>query len=125
MLLGDTNEAAFMLATDEVTALLVLAADDVFGAAALGARAIAASAAKSAIAFSIMQAEFRVDKKDIPKYYMQLAEAYDAKVGQLDTTDYMVDWSRLCSKVDGKDDTEYGSDDDQEYYQDYYADGNV
>lgn len=124
LLIGDTNESDFIFSADEITAMLVLGNSDVFGAAALCCQSIAACAARSAIAYRILN-EFSVDKKNIPKYYLDLAAKYEAKIGSTDTDDYMVDWGFLVSKIDGRDETEYESDADEEYYQDHHYDGNI
>ena len=123
MLIGDTVEASPIFSTGEITALLALNSSDVYGAAADACRAIATSAARSAIAWSAMAGELSIDKSSVPKYFIKLAESYDAKVGMADTTDYSVDWSLRINRVDGKDDTEYANADEQEYFDQHYQDG--
>jgi len=125
MLIGDTNESSFIMTDDEVDAALSLNGDDVFAAAADCCRAIAASAAKSAIAYSLLGSEMRVDKKSVPRYYLELADKYDAKAGSTDTEDYMVEWPLLVEKVTGYDDSDYASDDDANYFQTHYEDGDA
>jgi len=124
MLIGDTDDSNKIMADDEVTAALALSGDDVFTAAAICCRAIAASAAKSAIAWSAM-GEFKVDKKQVPKYYLELADKYEDMAGLTDTTDYFVEWPQLIDKVSGRDDSDYIDDDDEEYYQNHFEDGDT
>lgn len=123
MLIGDTNEAAPIMSDGEITAALALNGSDVYAAAADCCRAIAASAAKSAIAWSSLAGELSIDKTNVPKWYLKLAEEYQAKVGQNDTADYMIDWSLKVNRIDGKDDTEYSDTDDQQYFDQHYEDG--
>ena len=133
MLIGDTDESNPVVSDDEVTAALALNSDNVYGAAADLCRGIAANAAKSAIAYSILSADFKVDKKRVPDYYLALANKYDAKAelaADIDSTDSpFVDWGLLVSNVDGRDDTDYDDntydDDNAGYYEEYYSDGDV
>jgi len=123
MLIGDTNEAAPIMSDNEVTAALALNSNDVYGAAADACRAIAASAAKSAIAWSALAGELSIDKSNVPKWFLKLAEEYSAKVGLNDTADYTVDWSVKINRIDGKDDSDYTDANNQQYFDQHYEDG--
>lgn len=125
MLIGDTNDSSYIFTDAEITAMLALAGNNVFTAAALCCRSLAACSARSAIAFQVLSNEFRVDKKSIPKYYLDLADKFDAQAELGDTTDYFVDWNVLISRVDGRDESDYAEDDNEEYFQNHFWEGDM
>jgi len=80
LLVGDTDTAvaANQIFEDaEIDAFLALADSDVWGAAAAACRSIAASASRSAIAWRELHTS--VDKKDVPKMFLELAAKYEAR----------------------------------------------
>jgi len=127
LLTADTNESAPIFTDLEIAALLDLNNQSIYASAADACRIIAMDAVKGAIAYKIMSSEFNVDKKKIPEYYLALAADYDDKadLAIADDDDCFVDWGTFVSRVDGRDETEYEDDENQQYWQDHYWEGDV
>lgn len=78
--IADTNtaDAAKQIFTDaEIDAFLALEQNEILGAAAAACEAIAASTGRSAIAYRAVGPS--IDKTQVPKHYLELAQRYRAQ----------------------------------------------
>lgn len=123
MLISDTTEGSFIMTDAEITAALSMASDNVYTAAAIACRAIAASAAKSAASFSFLAGEVSIEKDNLPKWWLQLADKYEAMAALNDTNDYRVQWPVLINKTTGNDESDYADDDNSNYFDVDHQDG--
>lgn len=99
LLIFDTDEVtvANQIFTDaEIDAFLALENQEVYAAAAMACRSIGAGQAKSAIRYKV-EKMFEIDKKDLPKWYLQLGETYMKRATEgepweiQDSVDYVID----------------------------------
>lgn len=123
LLIGDTDESSPIFTDDEISAV-ISRTTSVYLAAADCCLAIAVSAARSAIAFSVLGSELRVDKKQIPDHYRKLAAEFKQRAEEDGTyfDDCRVEWPLKINQIDGRDESDYYSDDDAEYYDTHYWD---
>lgn len=78
LLVADTDtvtEANQVFSDAEIDAFLSLEDNEIYAAAAAAAQSMAAMASRSAIKY-IAERILEIDKKDIPKYFLALAEQY-------------------------------------------------
>ncbi|RLC65541.1 MAG: hypothetical protein DRI01_00580 [Chloroflexi bacterium] len=75
-LLADTDSSNYLFTDEELDLFLAQSGNDVFWAASFACLAIAANKSLQAIVFNLHQQDIRVDKKDIPKHFIKLAELY-------------------------------------------------
>jgi hypothetical protein len=123
MLVSDTTVGSFILTDEEVTAILDLSKGNIYLAAAIACRSIAASAAKSAMSYSLLAGEIKIEKDNLPKWWLQLAEKYEAMAALNDTEDYRVDWPLKINKSTGHDESDYYSTSDSNYFDMNFQDG--
>lgn len=123
MLIADTTVGKFILTDQEITAILALSPGSIYLAAALACRAIAASAAKSAVSFSLLAAEIKVEKHFIPRWWLQLADKYETMASMSDTEDYRVTWPLKINKTVGHDESDYDDTSNSNYFDVNFQDG--
>lgn len=124
-LIGDVDTAVAanqVFTDDEIDAFLSLSSSDLFDAAAMALEAMAADQALFAIAYSLLGQQTRMDRTKVHAALLAAAERMKARAGQDDTTDEFVEWPLLVSNVDGRDESDYYSTDDAEYYQKHHWD---
>lgn len=121
LLIGDTDESSPIFTDAEISAV-ISRTTSVYLAAADCCLAIAASAARSAIAFSVLGKELSVDKKSIPDHFRKLAAEFKERSEQDGSAfDYnRIEWPVKINQVDGRDESDYESDDDAEYFDTHY-----
>lgn len=80
LLVADTdvgNENKRIFSDAEIDAFLDLENNEVYPAAAAACRSVSASASKSAIAWRAL--DRRIDKKDVPEHFRDLADKYEER----------------------------------------------
>jgi len=110
LLISDTVEATAAFTDAEIDALLELNSDSIWYAAADGCRSIAAGKASSAFMVRI-EGALQIDKREIPKYFLNLASKYEDRAGG--SSDNVVEYiDSLNTDIDliGRDLSEYVGD---------------
>jgi hypothetical protein len=93
--------------TEIENVFLELNGDDVWAAAADACRRLAADEALGAVRLKLSGME--IDKRTVPKYWLELATRYDQKSIMGDTVEYVDSFVHEISEF-GEDDTEYVGD---------------
>lgn len=108
-LIADTNSANYLFSDDELNLFITMGGDS-FEAASLACLAISSNRALQAFFFSIHNEDLRIDKSQIPKYFIQLSNLYHDRATQMsvvefmDSVDYTVDdYGQILGEMVGDD----------------------
>jgi hypothetical protein len=76
LLISDTNTSYPIFDDDQIDAFLTLSGSDLFLAASYACTSMATEATRGAVSYNILASNISVDAKQLPAYYLALAEKY-------------------------------------------------